>query len=155
MLSALLKKGWLAAQMTATPATVATVEGASHPCVAPVATVAVAFARENDIRQEDEALIYRWLEHIGEFDLVIIDEVLNKCRDNPEVRAYVLREALAIPEPSREPDDRKHCYECLNLLPSGVCTAAMRGEIDASRHHRPVDDIPRRCKGYRPHNFSK
>jgi hypothetical protein len=46
-------------------------------------------------------------------------------------------------------DDRRHCSECANLAASR-CLAAWRGEIEASRHYRPLDDLPRRCEGYRP-----
>lgn len=151
MLSALMKKGWLAIRMTATPATVATVEAANQMCVAPVATVAVAENNMAAITQAEEAVIFRWLEHIGEFDLVMIDEVLNKCRDSAEAREYVLREAQAIPGPVQGCDDRRYCYQCLNLLRSGLCMAARRGELDASYSYHPVDDIPRRCAGYVPH----
>lgn len=46
-------------------------------------------------------------------------------------------------------DDRRHCAECGNLS-GGRCLAAWRGEIVASRQYRPIDDLPRRCKGYTP-----
>jgi hypothetical protein len=46
-------------------------------------------------------------------------------------------------------DDRRHCSDCGNLI-AGRCLAAWRGEIEAARHYRPVDDIPRRCAGFAP-----
>lgn len=50
---------------------------------------------------------------------------------------------------SDEDDDRRYCLECSNLVVSR-CLAAWRGEIEASRHYRPIDDLPRRCMGYMP-----
>jgi len=46
-------------------------------------------------------------------------------------------------------DDRRHCVECRNLV-NRYCLAAKRGEIEASTHYRPVDDLPRRCKAFTP-----
>lgn len=152
MLSALMKKGWLASQMTATPATVATADALNQPSVAVVATVTVADNEVVAITLEEEAAIYRWLEHIGEFDLVMIDEVMNKCRDSLDARAYVLREAQTILRLATDQDDRRHCAQCRNLAPSGLCLAAMRGEICASRNFQPIDDIPRRCFAYTPNS---
>lgn len=46
-------------------------------------------------------------------------------------------------------DDRRTCYQCVNL--SGRrCLAAWRGEIVANRDYEPVRDLPRRCEGYMP-----
>lgn len=47
-------------------------------------------------------------------------------------------------------DDRRACIQCANLTARGLCLAARRGEIVASRSYQPVRDIPRRCEGYVP-----
>lgn len=150
MLSALMKKGGLVQQVTATPATYATTPAANQSSVAAVATVAVAAPRETTNQAEEEAAIYRWLAYIGEHDEVMINEVLNKCRHNPEALSYVLREAMALPQAVKEEDDRRHCNQCIYLLKSGLCTAACLGKTSASRKYHPVDDIPRRCVEYVP-----
>lgn len=47
-------------------------------------------------------------------------------------------------------DDRRRCTECGNLGERGLCLAAYRGEIVASRSYAPVRDILRRCEGFAP-----
>ncbi|MER2518437.1 MAG: hypothetical protein ABTR92_18930 [Candidatus Accumulibacter phosphatis] len=47
-------------------------------------------------------------------------------------------------------DDGRTCTQCANLTARGLCLAARRGEIVASRSYEPVRDIPRRCEGYMP-----
>jgi len=47
-------------------------------------------------------------------------------------------------------DDRRTCAECANLTGRGLCLAARRGEIVASRIYEPIRDLPRRCEGYMP-----
>lgn len=51
---------------------------------------------------------------------------------------------------SSSEDDRRHCSQCNNLTSSGLCLAAYKGEIIASRNYHPCDHIPRRCEGYLP-----
>lgn len=53
----------------------------------------------------------------------------------------------------REGDDRRRCTECGNLGERGVCLAAHRGEIAASRSYSPMRDILRRCEGFKPLPF--
>ncbi len=50
----------------------------------------------------------------------------------------------------REGDDRRRCVECGNLGERGVCLAAQRREILASRGYTPMRDILRRCDGFMP-----
>ena len=50
----------------------------------------------------------------------------------------------------REGDDRRRCVECGNLGERGVCIAAQRREIVASRGYTPMRDILRRCEGFMP-----
>jgi hypothetical protein len=47
-------------------------------------------------------------------------------------------------------DDRRTCTQCANLTGRGLCLAARRGEIVASRSYEPIRDLPRRCEGYMP-----
>jgi hypothetical protein len=47
-------------------------------------------------------------------------------------------------------DDRRICTQCANLTGRGLCLAARRGEIVASRSYEPIRDLPRRCEGYMP-----
>jgi len=49
-----------------------------------------------------------------------------------------------------EGDNRRRCTECRNLGERGVCLAAQRREIVASRSYAPVRDILRRCEGFAP-----
>lgn len=51
---------------------------------------------------------------------------------------------------SADDDDRRRCDQCTNLTPRGLCLAARRDEIVASRNYEPVRDFPRRCEGYAP-----
>jgi hypothetical protein len=120
ILSILIQKNGLRQLATLTPATPATVNTLKVEAVAKVATVAVA---------------------------------------NPEAEQPSMIDALdsQLIMPNPEPlldekwlkDDRRHCFMCANLT-AGRCLAAWRGEIEAARHYRPIDDIPRRCEGYAP-----
>lgn len=47
-------------------------------------------------------------------------------------------------------DDRRACEQCTNLTGRGLCLAARRGEVVASRSYEPIRDLPRRCEGYMP-----
>lgn len=55
-----------------------------------------------------EAAIRAWLAHIGENDADIIAETIQRCRDNPEVRAYFLGRSREVPQPDRDPFDDRH-----------------------------------------------
>lgn len=151
-LSNLIRKGGLAHVATATPATLATQEAASAGTVAQVATVAVAKPQPpaTAMTAEEEAAIRAWLANIKETDADIIGEVLDQCRADVAARAYFLWRADELPRRITDDDDRRYCAQCTNLAPSGLCLAAQRGEITASRTYRPVDDLPRRCEGYAP-----
>lgn len=48
----------------------------------------------------EESAIRRWLAYIDEDDPEIIAEVVDKCRDNPEARAYFLSRAAEVPRPT-------------------------------------------------------
>lgn len=47
-------------------------------------------------------------------------------------------------------DDRRTCEQCANLTGRGLCLAARRGDIVASRSYEPIRDLRRRCEGYAP-----
>ena len=47
-------------------------------------------------------------------------------------------------------DDRRACRRCENLTERGLCLAAWRGEIVASRSYEPISNLLRRCEGYAP-----
>lgn len=151
-LSNLIRKGGRAQVATATPATLATQETASAATVAQVATVAVAKSQipAPAITTEEETAVRAWLVQIEEPDADIIVEVLNQCRADAEARAYFLRRVEEVPRPVPDDDDRRNCAQCANFAPSGLCLAARRGEISASRTYHPVDHLPRRCEGYAP-----
>jgi hypothetical protein len=46
-------------------------------------------------------------------------------------------------------DDRITCKQCMNLVGSR-CSAAVKGEIQASRNYKPNPDLPHRCIAFRP-----
>ncbi len=148
-LSNLIRKGGLARIATATPATLATQETESAATVAQVATVAVASPEEHKptpLTAEEEQAIRAWLIHIDEDDPAIIAEVLGKCRDNPEARAYFLGRSEEVPPP--DPDDRRTCHACRHLR-GGQCASRRHGiEGEASHRFRPHPDLPRRCAGF-------
>ncbi len=62
--------------------------------------------------------------------------------------ADAVNESIAARE--RDSDNRRRCTECGNLNERGLCLAAHRGEIVASRSYTPVRDILRRCEGFNP-----
>lgn len=99
---------------------------------------------------DEEAAILRWLALIGETDPAIIARVIEHCQRDADARAYFLARArLELPRVDPAPDDRRTCDQCANLI-ARRCTAAKRGEIDASREYEPIRDLPRRCEGYAP-----
>lgn len=151
-LSNLTRKGGLTQVATATSATLATLAAASKTTVAQVATVAVAEPQPlaTAMTTEEETAVRAWLTYIEETDSEIITLVLRRCQSDVEVRAYILRHAEEVTRPMPDNDDRRHCAQCANLAPSGLCLAAWRGEIIASRTYRPIDYLPRRCEGYLP-----
>ena len=103
-LSALIQKRDNA---TATVATPATQEGVKTRAVANVASVAVA----NQLLAEEETAIRAWLAHISETDSATITDVLVRCQDDTQTRAYCLDQARQIPPPL-EPDYTATCDAC-------------------------------------------
>lgn len=114
----------------------------------PIATQPATAALTSDER----ARIKAWLDLIGETDQPTIDEVLERCASNPDCRAYYLRrsaEATPEPEAPQHWGELRPCAWCTELMQSGQCTAAQRGEL-ATRNYTPVVWIPRRCPSYKP-----
>jgi hypothetical protein len=56
----------------------------------------------------------------------------------------------SIAAPWRDGDNRRRCTNCGNLNERGLCLAAHRGEIAASRSYTPIRDLLRRCEGFKP-----
>jgi hypothetical protein len=99
---------------------------------------------------DEESAIRAWLAHIEETDAAIIAIVLDQCGVDADARGYFLRQAAEVPRAVAFDDDRRRCGQCANLTGRGLCLAARRAEIVASRNYEPVRDIPRRCEGYAP-----
>lgn len=130
---------------TATPATFATQREEGGRTVASVATVAVASPEEHKpapLTAEEEQAIRAWLIHIDEDDPAIIAEVLDKCRDNPEARAYFLGRSEEVPPP--DPDGRRTC-----ATPAGTCEAdnAPPGGTASRARHRTDSTLTPTCPG--------
>jgi len=152
-LRSLIQKRHSKKDATATPATFATQHGANAGTVARIATVAVANPSGSQtvpLTAAEETAVRTWLDDIDETDPTIITELLNKCNTDEKAKAYFLRRTEEVPKPLPFNDDRRYCTECANLTANGLCVAARRGEVMASRTYHPVDHIPRRCEGYAP-----
>lgn len=100
--------------------------------------------------QEEETAIRAWLVHIEETDPATIAAVMDKCLTNIDERKILLQWAKVVPRPPAVDDDRRRCDQCANLTERGLCLAARRGEINATRIHEPVRDLLQRCIGYMP-----
>ncbi|RYF47360.1 MAG: hypothetical protein EOO38_12335 [Cytophagaceae bacterium] len=100
--------------------------------------------------KEEETAIRAWLAHIEETDPATITAVLDKCLTDVDERKVLLQWAKEVPRPSAVDDDRRRCDQCVNLTERGLCLAARRGEINATRVHKPVRDLLQRCIGYMP-----
>lgn len=132
---------------TATVATFATHESKKTPTVASVAGVAVAKPKEavsEPLSADEEKSLRRWLRSIRETDPRMIAALLDQCHRDMAARTYFLRLAASLPF-----DDRITCEECANLAGSR-CMAAARGEVDAHAQYEPVQDVIRRCEGFKP-----
>ncbi|WP_132538633.1 hypothetical protein [Plasticicumulans lactativorans] len=117
-------------------------------------SAAVAGFHEADVAvpmtARDESAIRSWLAQIGETDATIIVEVLERCCTDADARRYFTQRTAAPVRPDPFDDDRRRCDQCANLTGSGLCLAAWRGGIVASRRYTPRRDTPRRCEGYTP-----
>lgn len=99
---------------------------------------------------QERAQLEQWLAHIGETDQAAIAHFLALCQRHPSDKQFFLAKAKRdLPSAAIE-DERRTCQQCANLTPRGICLAAHRGEIGASRSYSPLTTIPMRCKGYAP-----
>lgn len=90
----------------------------------------------------DKKIILAWLNHIGEQDPEMINDVLTQCANNQEALAYYLSRSLEITTPLFDLfDDRHYCRECQNLNWQGRCTVS-------KTRYTPVDTHPRRCADF-------
>ena len=91
---------------------------------------------------------------IGETDLAIIADTLQRCRDDVDALAYFLEQAdqRAAQAECALPDDRITCRQCANRRPfDGRCqVAGPAGEVIASFSYTPDATMKRRCEGYAP-----
>ena len=149
-LAALIRKKENGKPANAKPAKVANDEPAAIPSLAGLAELALAKPTAAPLSAADDASIRAWLAHIGETDPVTIADVLNQCRDKASEREIVLRWADEVRRPVDSYDERRRCDQCANLTGRGLCLAAWRGEINASRKFEPVRDLLQRCVGYLP-----
>lgn len=103
-----------------------------------------------NMRQSEHALLVQWLAHIGETDQAEVAHFLVLCQHNLSDKQWFLAKAKRDMPITAVPDERRTCQQCANLTPRGICLAAHRGEISASRSFSPVTTIPMRCKGFAP-----
>lgn len=112
-LAALIRKRGSGKAATAIPATEPKEEAGT---VARIATVAVANPTETKIAPmtaEEEKAIRAWLEHIEETDREIIAELMEKCQQEDDARAYCLQQSEKVPNPDRW--RITHCGECTHF----------------------------------------
>lgn len=103
---------------------------------------------------ENETLIRDWLAKIDETDKSTINEVIRQCQVDTNARSYFIQLAGADKlqkqlSDTAFADDRRTCYQCLNLI-GRRCRAAQRREINVSPNYEPIRDMPQRCEGYLP-----
>ena len=99
---------------------------------------------------EEEVAIEVWLVHVEETDPAIIASVLHQYRTDADTLDYFSGRAGDMPRPVALEDDWRHCDQCANLIRGGLCLAARRGEIAASRNCEPVRDLPADAKAMQP-----
>ena len=105
----------------------------------------------------DRTAVNRWLTVIREHKAEIIALLAEPFdRDAFEERAGIVEFDAGLTRAEAEAvawheDDRRLCTHCLNLLPGGVCKVAAPGlPVSAMKGYRPIQDVLRRCLGYRP-----
>jgi hypothetical protein len=140
-LSALIRKSATVKVATAIPAISATQPGEVSETVARIATVAVANPTErktaNDAANPNALAAEPFDPEAWEERAAIAEFDGGMTRQDAERLAW-------------DEDDRRRCAQCANLTAGGLCLAARRGEITASRNYEPSRTLPRRCEGYAP-----
>jgi len=82
----------------------------------------------------NEKAIRAWLTFIGEHDLEMIDDVLDRCRTDPEALSYFLLRACEVPETeSPELYGQRQCAAC----------SYWRGNYCQALQHQRRDDYGR------------
>jgi len=80
-------------------------------------------------------------------------DVLRVACADPEAALTSFRALVADPQPVPlpDPDDRRTCQQCANLV-AWRCSAAARGELAyaAGRMYSPVPGVLRRCEAFAP-----
>ena len=85
------------------------------------------------ITAEEEKAIRAWLELIEETDPAAITEVIEKCQRVADAREYFIgRAAAELPKP--DPDDRRTCSQCANLI-ARRCEGYAPGQDDPDQRH--------------------
>lgn len=108
---------------------------------------ALSAATVSDLTHSEELAVRSWLAEIEEGDPLMVEQVIYRCKVNPDARQYFLVRSAEVSQAS---DDRRWCAECANLK-GGYCEAARRGEIpDTGVVYRPWLGLPRRCDCFKP-----
>lgn len=132
------------------PANRAEVLAGQPGAVAAHAFEPMVVAPASPLTTREETAIREWLASIEETDPAIIADVLNQCRADEDAHTYFIQRADEGARPAVLDSDLRRCEQCANLTGRGLCLAARRGEIVASRNYEPIRDLPRRCEGYSP-----
>ncbi len=104
---------------------------------------ALSAATVTDLAHSEELAVRHWLAEIEEDDPLMVEQVIYRCKVNPDARQYFLMRSAEVTQASY---NRRFCAECTNLTKAGYCEAAERGEIDgAGTRYRPWQGLPRRC----------
>lgn len=105
--------------------------------------ISVVQTPDTPLNTHQEQLLRAWLALIEETDLLLINQTIEQCGQDPEAREYFLGRAIAeLPKPDSL-DDRRPCTLCANFV-QNRCRA---------RHvwYCPnTKTLPQRCKDYRP-----
>lgn len=146
---------WLIHFADRNPMEVAFSPAVSHAEVLAIYPDALAAEPAVEVRQpggpltgDHEAIVRAWLAQIGEVDVDVVGDVLERCRQDDDVRQYFLdRAGEGI---TADTDDQRRCDQCGSLR-SGVCVVAKPGGVvSAICGYRPVSGILKRCLAFVP-----
>lgn len=124
---------------------------ASHP--AAIAAEPFEPAQMRDIpviSAKDEQAIRSWLEQIGETDAAIIADVMQRCQQDSEARAYFtdIRQNSDERISNIRTDDRRTCSQCKNLSGRVCSIACPGGVVSAVKGYTPNRTTLMRCAGF-------
>jgi hypothetical protein len=98
---------------------------------------------ETPLSAQDEHLLRAWLALIEETDPLLIDQTLERCRQDLEARKYFLGRAVAeLPKPDPL-DDRRPCTLCANFVQDRCYTRN-------AWYCQSTKTLAQRCKDYKP-----